>query len=87
MAFTSTIVGLAKFGSRHIVMGNWSTDTTGGTIVTGLRKVEFIACKALGSLIVADAPTVNATLPQSGGDVTVICTSGKSGVWYAVGKQ
>lgn len=87
VTFTSTIVGVCKIGSKHMVKGNWSTDTTGGEIVTGLRKVEFIACKAAGSSIVAGAPTVNETLPLSGSSVTVICTSGTSGIWYAIGKQ
>lgn len=87
MTFTSTIISVGKIGSRHFVTGNWTTNTTGGEIVTGLRKVEFISCKANGSSIVAGSPTVNETLPLSGSSVTVICTSASSGIWYAIGKQ
>ena len=40
---------------------------------------------AVGSSIVADAPTVNETFPTSDGTITLIFTSGTKGNWIAIG--
>ncbi len=86
MTVTTTITNRGVFGSRKMITGTYSADDTGGDIATGLTIVEFISVQAGGSSVVADAPTVNETLPLSGGDVTIIVTNGTTGFWYAIGK-
>lgn len=85
MAFATQILGSTVFGDLRVVYGTWTTDTTGGDIATGLTKVLSMQITSTGSAVVADSPTINETLP-CGGDVTIICTSGKTGTWIAFGK-
>lgn len=89
MTVTTTVTGKGVFGSKKWRCGTYSASDTGGTIATSLKIVEFIDVQAGGSSIVADAPTVNATLPlksSSTGLVTIIVTTGTTGFWLAIGK-
>lgn len=87
MTVTTTITNRGVIGSRKFITGTYSADDTGGDIETGLNVVEFISVQAGGSSVVADAPTVNETLPlANGGDVTIIVTNATAGFWYAIGK-
>jgi hypothetical protein len=86
MAITIVKLGENVFGNqRHV----WGTATisggaTGGDITTGLHSVHSIQLTAMGSSIVADAPTVNETLPCTG-DVTIIATKDTAMIWDAFG--
>ena len=84
MAFTQTVTRRTIFGDRRIVYGTYSTDTTGGTIETGLHLVQHFDLQHTGNAAVGESPSVNETLPCSG-SVKIVCTSGKSGLWFAVG--
>lgn len=88
MTVTTTVTGKGIFGSKKWKCGTYSADDTGGDISTGLKIVEYIDVQAGGSSIVADAPTVNETLPLKGtaGEVTIIVTTGTAGFWFAFGK-
>lgn len=86
MAITIVKLGENVFGNqRHV----WGTATLSGTattgdISTGLHSVHSIQLTATGSAIVADAPTVNETLPCSG-DVSIIATEDTAMIWDAFG--
>jgi hypothetical protein len=86
MAFTSSTSGKTVFGDLRVVYGTWATDTTTGNINTGLNTVLSMQITPNGSSIVADAPTINETLPCAGNAVTIICTSATTGYWIAFGK-
>ena len=87
MAFASAVTDKTVFGNKRVHFGTYTASGggTGGDIATGLQQVHSIMLTATGSSIVADAPTVNETLPLVGGDVTVICTANTTGVWMAIG--
>ena len=85
MAFASTVSGSTVFGNLRVTYGTWTTDTTTGDIDTGLTKVLNMQITGAGSAVVADAPTINETLPCSGSAVTIICTSATVGYWIAFG--
>jgi hypothetical protein len=87
MTVTTTVTNRGVMGSRKWRTGTYSASDTGGDISTGLNVVEFISVQAGGSSVVADAPTVNETLPlANGGAVTIIVTNATTGFWFAVGK-
>ena len=86
MAFASTVSGQTVFGDLRVTYGTWTTDTTTGDINTGLGTVLSMQITGAGSSVVADAPTINETLPVAGSAVTIICTSGTVGYWTAYGK-
>ena len=86
MAFSSTILDRTCFGDKRIVTGTYDgSGVTTGDITTGLSRVETFMATAVGSSIVADAPTVNETFPTSDGTITLIFTSGTKGNWIAIG--
>lgn len=86
MAFSATKVGETVFGNFRVTYGTWDGGSeTGGNINTGLHKCAFMLLTAGGSSIVADAPTVNETLPCDGSAVTIIVTSDTDGFWMAFG--
>jgi hypothetical protein len=88
MTVTTTVTGKGVFGSKKWRCGTYSASDTGGDIATGLKIIEFIDVQAGGASIVADAPTVNETLPLKGtaGAVTIIVTNATTGFWLAIGK-
>ena len=88
MVFSSTVSKSIVMGSRKVKFGTYTgTGVTTGDVATGLKVVEVFVPIAGGSSVVADATTVNETLPlKNGGAVTIIFTSGTSGFWMAIGK-
>ena len=87
MAITTTVDGQTVFGNKRIHYGTTTLDggDTTGTLITGLQQVHSIMLTATGSTIVADAPTVNATLPLASGSVPLIFTANKAAYWVAIG--
>jgi hypothetical protein len=86
MAFSQTTIEQTVFGDKRVIMGSYDgAGVTTGELVTGLSVVEFINLQANGAAVVADAPTINETLPLASGTVTLIFTSGSKGYWQAIG--
>lgn len=85
MAFSSTISGYADFGNKRVTWGSWTTDTTGGTIDTGLTVCEGIILQHTGNAAIADSPSINRTLPYAGDSIVIVQTSAKPGIWMAWG--
>jgi hypothetical protein len=86
MAFSATKTGETVFGDKRVTYGTWDGGgETGGNINTGLHHCEHISLTAKGGAIVADAPTVDETLPCDGSAVTIIVTSDTDGYWMAFG--
>jgi len=85
MAFASAITFQGVRGSKKISKGTWTTDTTTGDIDTGLTVCEHIALQYAAAAVIADAPTLDETLPVAGSAVTIIVTSGADGLWEAEG--
>jgi len=84
MALTQTITKQTVMGDRKVVYGTFTTDTTSGTIYTGLQQVEHFSLQHTGSAAVAESPSVNETIPCDG-SVAIVNTSAKSGLWIAIG--
>jgi hypothetical protein len=86
MAFSSTLSGKTVFGNKRVTWGSYNgAGVTTGDLDTGLSVCENLQLTGAGSSVVADAPTVNETLPVAGSAVTLIFTSGTTGYWYAIG--
>jgi len=86
MSFASVIQGETIYGNERVTYGTFQdTSSTGGDINTGLHQCVDIQLTAAGGSIVADAPTVNKTLPCDGSAVTIICTTSTGGRWKAYG--
>jgi len=86
MTLVSTIIKQTTIGDRKLVIGSFTNDGTGGDIVTGLQVTEFIVVQHLGSSVVGDSPAFNESYPLSGHtSSTVVTTSAKAGIWFAVG--
>lgn len=86
MAFTSAVTGRSKIATKNVTWGTWTTDTTGGDIDTGLTVCDFISLQTSGAAVSADQSSVNETLPIAGSAVTIVCTSGADGYWWAMGR-
>ena len=87
MAVTTAIHGKTVFGDKRVHFGI-STLSGGATtedIVTGLQQVYAMTLTGTGAAVVADAPTVDETLPLASGDVTIIATANTAMYWMAIG--
>ena len=78
MSFTSSISGRSVFGNKRVVMGPTAqiSGDLGGTIETGLSKVDFFTC------------SMNAHVVATGGSVAVTTknfTADQDGFWMAMG--
>ena len=75
-------------GTKKVVTGTFTntSGSTGGDVVTGLRKVDFISCQHTGAAAIASAPSANETFPLASGDVTIVTTADADGIWFAVGE-
>ena len=74
------------FGNKRVHFGRAAGSGTGGEIDTGLRLCEWIGLTAMKITVVADAVTLDETLPMAGSAVTVIHTAGCSYIYFmAVG--
>jgi len=86
MVFSSSILKKYVFGNRRIHVGSWNSAlVTGGDIGTGLKRVEILIPFFKGSAVEADNVVVNETFPLASGSVTIVCSSGDTGYWFAIG--
>lgn len=91
MAFTSSINnnGVPEFlGRLKCVHGTFANTggSTGGEVVTGLRKVYALILQHTGAAVVASAPVVNETMPFDGSSLTIVTVADTSGTWMAIGE-
>jgi len=87
MAFSSAVSGQSHImGDLKFTWGTYNASgVTGGNIDTGLTTVVAMQLTGSGSSVVADAPTINETLPIAGSAITIVVTSGTTGYWVAWG--
>jgi hypothetical protein len=78
MAFAYT-QRVNDFMGRGIVMGNFTDDAGGGTIYTGFNNIKHVD---LTSNIKIRKPTYS----KSGGNITIVCTSGDAGTYMIYGE-
>ena len=88
MAFAYTRSGRSVMGNKRVAWGTYTNGggDTGGDIDTGLTLVETMAFAGSGAAVNADLPSVNETLPFNGGAITIVCTDGADGYWFAIGR-
>lgn len=87
MTFSYTVIRQqGVVGHKREPYGTFSNNnnSTGGTINTGLHLVEHFQLQYTGDAAVAEAPSVNETLPTDG-TIIIITTANKNGLWKAVG--
>jgi len=87
MAFAYTIEGSSVFGDMVVKWGTFTNGAgdSGGDIVTAMKSVVHLGLQHTGAAAVADAPSVNETMPLASGTVTIVTTTGADGTWYAIG--
>jgi len=87
MAFAYTVDTQSNIGKTRIVTGTWtSTLTTAtGEIDTGLATIFYANASTYGAAVATDEAAFNETFPFINGQITLICTSGTTGGWEAVG--
>ena len=98
MTFSFTINRRTQIGECKMIFGTFTNSAggTGGTIPTELRTIENFSITYIKSAVVADTPTVNASLTSIGtkkvieavapaGNVTIVTTADTSGFWMAIG--
>jgi hypothetical protein len=85
--FSSAILEQGAVGNRRVHRGTWTNGATGAkNIDTGLRVVTSMKIQQQGSAVIADAATVNETLPCDGSAVTIVTTGNtQNGYWVAEG--
>ena len=83
MTIVTTIIERTEFGNKKIVMGASTNDSTGGEIVTGLKRVEGFVLTSLGSSAVESS--VNETFPLEKGEVTIVTENNVDVSWIAIG--
>ena len=76
-------------GTRKMVTGHFASTGggTGGTIKTGLRRVEAFGLMEEGAAVVANRSVVNGTLPLSTGDVVIVTDANVVGSFWAIGTE
>jgi hypothetical protein len=86
-AFADAIVVKTIWGNKAVTMGTYasSAGAVGGNIDTGLRVCEFIKLTPNSGTVIANASTVNATLPIAGSAVAIVSDANESGYWLAFG--
>jgi hypothetical protein len=85
MTFTSRVIRRGNdTGHNRVNYGDFTNDTTGGIIDTELRSVKYFSLQYTGNAAVSESPSIVGTLPIDR-YVTIVTTSGKSGLWFAVG--
>ena len=74
MAFVATRKGETVMGNKRVVFGQYTNDTTSGTIDTGLHSPEYYSVDGAVSV------------SESGGTLTVTLTASNAGAsWMAIG--
>lgn len=87
MAFTYTVNEQQNVGKTRIVTGKWTVTagTSTGDIDTGLGRVLYASASTYRSAVVSAEPVFNETFPFINGPITLLCTSGTTGGWTAIG--
>jgi hypothetical protein len=88
MAFAFTRDGKSVMGNKRVAWGTFTNASgdTGGNIDTGLVLVESMYFAGSGAGALTALPSVNETLPASGGAITIVCADGEDGYWFAIGR-
>jgi hypothetical protein len=86
MGFSSIIIRRMTFEDRTMTYGTYaSTDAaTGGTVVTGLRRIELFIPVPQGSAV-SHLAVLNGTLPIDSGNAVIVTNSNGIGTWIAIG--
>lgn len=87
MAFASTVTHRQPLGTVTLVTGTFANTggSTGGEVLTGLRRVAYFALGKAGAAVDASQYAANETFPTATGDITVVTTADQSGTWVAIG--
>ena len=91
MAFTTAINTATKgteiFGAKKVIWGTYTNTggSTGGEVDTTLSRVDFFSMQPKGTVISANQPVINETLPLSSNNVTIVTSADELGVWFAIG--
>ena len=88
MTFAFVETKAIKAGGKKYVWGTWDgTGGTGGDITVPMGVVESFDLQLGTGSVVSTEPVVNETLPlKNGGVVSIVCTSGALGWYFAIGK-
>jgi hypothetical protein len=86
MAFSCTKDQEGVAGDLRVTSGTFtaSGSETGGSIYTGLQKIDGIMLQQNASAVVASQPVVNGTFPTTD-PVTIVTAAGADGYWWAFG--
>jgi hypothetical protein len=90
MAFAYVEKRRYVIGDRWVVEGTFTNGSgdTGGNIVSGLRRVDWVDLQHTGSAVAADSPAVNETMPlETTGTVTIVTTDNADGIYRMIGQQ
>jgi len=86
MAWTTTVLfEMNVEGNRKMVFGKTTTDSADDDVATGLSRVDSFLFSHSGSAVEANAAVIKETLPNTDGNINVICTSGDVLYWLAIG--
>ena len=84
-AFTYTKIDDIAMGNRRATYGTFTNTggATGGSIYSGLQKVEFMVITPT-TAVTASQAACTTTLP-SADPVTIVATADADGMWMAIG--
>lgn len=86
MAWTTTVLfEMNAEGNRRMVFGKTTTDSADDDVATGLARVDSFLFSHSGSAVEANAAVIKESLPNTDGNINVICTSGDVLYWMAIG--
>ncbi|UVF62569.1 hypothetical protein QKV95_gp092 [Poseidoniales virus YSH_150918] len=86
MAWTTTVLfEMNVEGNRKMVFGKTTTDSGDDDVATGLSRVDSFLFSHSGSAVEASSAVIKETLPNTDGNINVICTSGDVLYWLAIG--
>ena len=82
---TTTLFEINVEGNRRMVYGKTTTDSADDNVATGLSRVDSFLFSHSGSAVEANAAVIKESLPNTDGNINVICTSGDVLYWMAIG--
>ena len=86
MAWTTTVLfEMNVEGNRRMVFGKTTTDSADDDVATGISRVDSFLFSHSGSAVEANAAVIKESLPNTDGNINVICTSGDVLYWMAIG--
>lgn len=87
MPFASTVTRRSVIGDLIMVIGQGVSTggSTGGEVVTGLRRVEGFSMVKNGAAVDASQYAINETIPFNGSSVTTVTTADQTFTWIAIG--